>query len=205
MKWAVTKRRFRGNVGAAGMGVGYDFGIGKEIGPKSLWKKLQETEGGWEFYKCDGEYVFINHHIDGNGNSWGKSEVVLTYLNYSTIYDCLDRWLKKGKKKFEVWCDEEDFISCYNSDDIEAEKVKKIVEDYLIYSFPEEVIGIVIQRVTVGEGGNLICNNPYASPEHSLEWEHDDKEFRIMVQSPSWWYGGDYLPSEGGLVITIKE
>ena len=60
MRWTVTKRYFRGNVGASNMDADYNFWIGKKIGPKSLWDKLCEVEEGWDFYK-DGEYVFENH------------------------------------------------------------------------------------------------------------------------------------------------
>ena len=47
-------------------------------------------------------------------------------------------------------------------------------------------------------------NNPYASPEYSLDWEQDNKEFRITIQSPSD-VGNGYIPFEGELVITITE
>ena len=219
MRWTVTKRYFRGNVGASNMDTDYNFWIGKKIGPKSLWDKLCEVEEGWDFYKGDGEYVFENHHIDSDGNSWGRSEVVLTYLNYYTIYDYLDKWLKKGKI-FEVWWDDDGFSEWVDEqkvkeeddeedevnyvEDVKAEEVRKIVEDYILYNFPEETIEIVTQGVPAGMDGELFCNNPYASPEYSLDWEYDDKEFRITIQSPSD-VGNGYIPFEGELVITITE
>ena len=182
MKWVVTKRRFRGNVGAAGMGVGYDFGIGKEIGPKSLWKKLQETEGGWEFYKCDGEYVFINHHIDGNGNSWGRSEIVLTYMKYRTVYDDLKEWLERGKE-FVVYCDDSEVDIGDEGDILNADEIMEAVENFIACNVPEEALEVVVQGIEVGIEGELICNNPYASPECSLEWTWDKDSFTITVET----------------------
>lgn len=207
MRWTVTKRYFRGNVGASNMDADYNFWIGKKIGPKSLWDKLWEVEEGWDFYKGDGEYVFENHHIDSNGNSWGRSEVVLTYLNYYTVYDYLDKWLKKGKT-FEVWWNDDEFsvIAQFQNEEncVNAEEVLETVEDYIYYNFSEEVVDIVVQGVPAGMDGELFCNNPYASPEYSLDWEQDDKEFRITIQSPSD-VGNGYIPFEGELVITITE
>lgn len=207
MRWTVTKRYFRGNVGASNMDTDYNFWIGKKIGPKSLWDKLWEVEEGWDFYKGDGEYVFENHHIDSNGNSWGRSEVVLTYLNYYTVYDYLDKWLKKGKT-FEVWWNDDEFsvIAQFQNEEncVNAEEVLETVEDYIYYNFSEEVVDIVVQGVPAGMDGELFCNNPYASPEYSLDWEQDDKEFRITIQSPSD-VGNGYIPFEGELVITITE
>ncbi len=210
MKWTITKCYSRGNVGATSLS--YDFcKVGTKIGVKTLWDKLREEDDGWEVYKRDGEYVFNNYHINKNGDSWGRSEIVLTYLNYYTIYDYLDDWLKKGKR-FEVWWDDDEFGAMVLSNtenginyilDIKAKEIREIVEYFIGYNFPEELIEIVIQGITAGIDEKLICNNPYASPEYLLDWKVDDEEFKITVLSPLSW-GSEYLPCKSKLIITIR-
>ena len=203
MKWTVTKKYFRGNVGVSEMDSEYNFKIGEKVGPKKLWEKLNGVESGWEFHKGDDEYTFTNHHIDNNGNSWGRSEVVLTYLDFRTVFDDLNEWLKEGEE-FSIWWNDDEFsvIAQFPNEDncVNAEDVIETVEDYIYYNFSEEVVDIVAQGVPVQIDGELICNNPYASPKFSLNWKSNDKEFRIIVQSPSE-IGEGFMPFEGELVV----
>ena len=211
MKWIITKRYFCSGLGTPTMDPDSEFRVGRKIGPKSLWDELwRKVDKNWEVHKGDGEYVFENYHVDSNGNSWGKSEVVLTYLNYYTIYDYLNTWLDKGKL-FDMEWDNDEFSEWIEFDeeknyieDFQADGVKGIVEDYIAYNFPEEIIDIVIQGVPVEVDGELFCNNPYAHPEYSLDWNINEKEFVILVQSPSY-VGNGYIPFEDQLTITMKE
>lgn len=202
MRWTITKCYL--------CELDFDYGVGKKVGPKTLWDKLWEIEEGWTLRKCDGEYTFENPDTD--------SEVVLTYLNYYTLYDYLNTWLEKGKR-FDVEWDNDEFSECAQGDrdrnydddeetnyvkDVDAEEVKSIVEDYIYYNFPEEIIDIVIQEVPVEIDGELFCNNPYAHPEYYLDWNINEKEFVILVQSPSY-VGNGYIPFEDQLTITMKE
>lgn len=183
MNWVITKCYSRGNVGVTGLGSDYDFcEVGKEMGPKSLWDKLRETDSGWEFYKDDYAYTFENNHIDQNGNSWGRSEIVLTYMEYRAVYDDLKEWLERGKE-FVVYCDDSEVDIGDEGDILNADEIMEAVENFIACNVPEEALEVVIQGIEMGIEGELICNNPYASPECSLEWTWDKDSFTITVET----------------------
>lgn len=183
MKWTITKCYSRGNVGATVLPSDYNFcEVGAKVGPKTLWDKLCEVDGGWEFYKDEDAYVFENNHIDKDGNSWGRSEIVLTYTGYRTVYDDLKEWLERGKE-FVVYCDDSEVDIGDEGDILNADEIMEAVENFIACNVPEEALEVVVQGIEVGIEGELICNNPYASPECSLEWTWDKDSFTITVET----------------------